>query len=377
MRIFVTGTRGIPDIPGGVERHCEELYPRLAAMGHEVVVCTRSCYVTQDVTDWRGVRLAKLPAPRINALEAIMHTARSVFHARKHSPDLVHVHAIGPGLMVPLAKLMGFRVVVTNHGPDYDRAKWGGFAKTALKLGEWLGGKYADEVIVISSGIGDTVRRRCKREGRLIYNGVPPAERSAGTEYLEQIGVEPGNFILAVARLVPEKGLHDLIEAFVQLKPDCKLVIAGGADHETAYSRELVAGAGNLDAVVLTGYITGEPLRQVYSHARVFCLPSYHEGLPIALLEALSYGLPVVASDIPANREVELPAGWYFRCGDVDDLRTRLEEMLGSRETAAECVAMTERVRTVYDWDEIARQVETVYDLVVTRTPGNHRARGT
>ena len=328
MKIFVTGTRGIPGIPGGVEKHCEELFQRIVDRGHDVFLCTRSCYVTQNINEWRGIRLLNCFAPRIKSLEAIVHTFISLLKARWYCPDVVHIHAIGPSLLTPLAKVMGLKVVVTNHGPDYDRQKWGRVAKFMLRLGEKMGGLFANEVIVISSVIGDIIRERCHRESNLIYNGVTIPQKSRDSDFLTQIGAEPGRYILATARFVPEKGLHDLIKAFKLLESDYKLVIAGDADHETQYSRNLRKMAADDDRIILTGYITGEPLNQVYSHARLFVLPSYHEGLPIALLEAMSYGIPVLVSDIPANKEVALPAERYFKCGDVTDLQEKMEVLL-------------------------------------------------
>lgn len=371
MRIFVTGTRGIPDIPGGVEKHAEELYPRLAALGHEVTVCTRTPYVAERRGAWKGVRLSHVYAPRRKSLEAIVHTLLAVLLARWRSPDVVHVHAVGPALLVPLARLLGLKVVVTNHGPDYDRQKWGRAAKAVLRLGEKLGGVFAHEVIVISEVIAGIVRRRCGRGSNLIYNGVPLPERAEGTAHLERWKLSPGRYVLAVARLVPEKGLHDLVEAFGRAGWDGQLVIAGDADHESDYSRSLKAAAAANPRVVLTGYVTGEPLHQLFSHAGLFALPSYHEGLPIALLEALSYGLPVLVSDIPANLEVGLPAERYFPCGDVEALAGRLAALAARGITEAERAELRRQVAEKYDWDRIARETLAVYRKAVGRAaPG-------
>ena len=361
MKIFVTGTRGIPDIPGGVEKHCQELYPRIAALGHEVVLATRTPYVQERKNEWRGVRLEHIFAPRIKSLEAVVHTFLAVLKARLLSPDIVHIHAVGPGLLVPFARFLGLKVVVTNHGPDYDRQKWGRLAKTMLRLGEYLGGKFANQVIVISTVIAAIIQKRCGRDSNLIYNGVPLPEKEYGTEYLEKIGVEQGGYILAVARLVPEKGLHDLVEAFSGLKGDIRLVIAGDADHETGYSRKLKKMAAGDKRIILTGYITGEPLHQVFTHARLFVLPSYHEGLPIALLEALSYGLTPLVSDIPANKEVGLDQKYYFRCGSVDDLRGRLSDLMSHDIEDAEKKKFQSMVAQRYNWSEISRQTIAVY----------------
>jgi glycosyltransferase involved in cell wall biosynthesis len=365
MKIFVAGTRGIPNIPGGVEKHCQGLFPRIVAKGHEVLLCIRSCYFTQKISEWRNVKLIKCFAPRIKNLEAIVHTFIALLKARLYSPDVVHIHGIGPSLLTPLARFMGLKVVVTNHGPDYDRQKWGRPAKFVLRLGEKMGVRYANEVIAISSGIADIIRERWQRESTLIYNGVTLIEKSKQTDFLNNIGVEPGKYILAVGRFVPEKGLHDLIKAFTALKSDYRLIIAGDADHATEYSRNLRQMATAHERVVLTGYIASEPLTQVYTNARLFVLPSYHEGLPIALLEALSYGLPVLVSDIPANKEVGLTAVRYFRCGDVDDLKEKLKHHLEKKLSEEERKEIRSMIKDKYNWDKIAQQTIKVYEEVL------------
>jgi len=366
MKIFVTGTRGIPDIPGGVEKHCQELYPLIAEQGHEVYVATRLPYVNHPQSQWRGVRLVHTYSPRCKSFEAIVHTFVAILKARWIRPDIVHIHAVGPGLMVPLARLLGLKVVVTNHGPDYDRQKWGVAAKSMLRLGEYLGGRFAHAVIVISTVIADIITKRCGRPSHLIYNGVPLPEPCASSEQQERFGIQrKGGYVLAVARFVPEKGLHDLIEAFSSLDGDKQLVIAGDADHATTYSNTLRELASRDNRIVLTGYITGEALHQIYSHAGLFVLPSYHEGLPIVLLEAMSYGLPVLVSDIPANREVRLDQGRYFRPGDVNGLRNKLLELGQQSLSDMERQLFRERIARDYNWPNIAAQTIAVYEQVL------------
>ena len=173
MKIFVTGTRGIPDIPGGVEKHCQELYPLIATQGQEILLATRKSYVNGNRQEsWRGVQLVHTFAPHKKSLEAVVHTFLAIIKARLANPDIVHIHAVGPGLMAPFARLLGLKVVVTNHGPDYDRQKWGKTAKVMLRLGEYCGGRFANEVIVISNVIAEIIRKRCHRGSHLIYNGV-------------------------------------------------------------------------------------------------------------------------------------------------------------------------------------------------------------
>jgi glycosyltransferase involved in cell wall biosynthesis len=367
MKIFVTGTRGIPDIPGGVEKHCQELYPLIASKGHEIVLATRRPYVTKKISQYKLVSLWHGFAPRKKSLEAIVHTFFAVIKARKIKSDIIHIHAVGPGLMVPFARLLGLKVVVTNHGPDYDRQKWGRTAKFILRLGEWAGGTFANEVIVISRVIGSIIGKRCRRLSHLIYNGVPLPVVSENYDYLASIGVAPGRYILAVARFVPEKGLDLLVQAFKGIPGDMKLVIAGDADHESGYSLALRRMMAEDPRIVATGYITGDPLRQIYSHARLFVLPSYHEGLPIALLEAMSYGLSVLVSDIPANKEVELQSDRYFVCGDVLDLGKKLELFCQQDISEDEKRKMRSLILHRYNWDKIAEQTLYVYRAVLKK----------
>lgn len=302
-----------------------------------------------------------ISTPRKKSLEAIIHTFLAVLKARFMDVDLIHIHAVGPGLMVPLARLLGLRVVITNHGPDYDRSKWGNLAKKILRLGEFLGGKFANEVIVISRVIEDIITKRCGRTSHLIYNGVPIPVKSSNTDFLENIGIIPGKYIFTAARFVPEKGLHDLLAAFQEIQGDWQLVIAGDADHETDYSRKIKKTAAADKRVILPGYITGESLNQAFSHARLFVLPSYHEGLPIALLEAMSYELPVLVSDIPANKEVSLDDDSFFSCGNVLELTQKMERMVDMKLSDKEQELLRAEIIEKYNWLKIAEQTEAVY----------------
>ena len=357
MKIVVTGTRGIPAIMGGVETHCEELFPRVVALGYDVTVMRRSSYVADSLTEWHGVKLVDIPTPRKKAFEAIVHTVRAVIAARRLGADVVHIHAVGPALVTPLARLLGMKVVFTHHGPDYDRDKWGTAAKMMLRLGEMLGCRFANRVIVISDVIRNLI---ASKHGRtkgvsLIYNGVPAADKCHFPEYFSELGITEGNYVLGMSRFVPEKNLHHLIEAFSRVKSEgLKLVIAGDSDFPDEYSEGLKRQAREA-GVVLTGFVKGQKLHSLLTNARCFVLPSSHEGLPIALLEAMSYGLPVVVSDIPANLEVGLADKCYFPVGDVDTLASRLRVL---------CDAPVERIdydMAKYDWDHIAKEVSDVY----------------
>lgn len=363
MKIVVTGTRGIPNVMGGVETHCEELFPRIAEKGADVTVIRRNSYVHDSLEEWRGVRLVDVATPKKKAFEAIIHTFKSINVAKRLKADIVHIHAVGPALLVPYARLMGMKVVFTHHGPDYDRDKWGKVARMILKIGERMGCMYANEVIVISDVIKNLVARKYGRTEHvhLIYNGVPSPRFCDYPEYFNELGIEKGNYFLGMCRFVPEKNLHHLVEAFKRIKSrdgagpeDIKLVLAGDTDFEDSYSRRLKEMARN-NGVVLTGFIKGRKLHSLLSNCRCYCLPSSHEGLPIALLEAMSYRLPVVVSDIPANLEVGLPRDCYFPCGDVEALAGKLAEVVAAP------YRKVDYEMNKYDWNKIADKVMDVY----------------
>lgn len=366
MRIAVFGTRGFPNVQGGIETHCEQLYPRLARLGCEVTVYARKPYMDAAEQVHKGVKLISLWCPRNKILETIVHSLLAVRRAVRERPDVLHVHAIGPSIVAPIARLCGLRVVVTNHGPDYLRLKWGIAAKTFLRMCEWAGSKAATEIIAISQGIRAWIHKKYHRKAHIIPNGVEIPLPVATREILDRLSLEEGRYILAVGRMVPEKGFAELVEAFQQLGPTSwKLVIAGRADHKDGYERLLREKAGDNSQVVFAGFLTGLPLQELYAHAGLFVLPSYHEGLPIVLLEAMSYGRVCLVSDIEANRAVPLPLEHYFPPGDVACLAERLKHFLDVRYSNEQQAAQIKRVRESFDWDDIARRTLKVYEKAV------------
>lgn len=360
MKVVVIGTRGIPNILGGVETHCEELFPRIARKGIDITIIRRKSYAKDSFAEYEGVKLIDIETPKKKSLEAIIHTLKAILKAKRLHADIVHIHAIGPALLTPLARMLGMHVVFTHHGPDYDRDKWGITAKMMLKLGERMGTMFANEVIVISEVINDILKRKYGRKDcHLIYNGVPVPDKVNETDYLEELGIESHNYVIAMGRFVPEKNFHHLIHAFAALENhNCKLVLAGDADFEDEYSKELKMLAKK-NGVILTGFIKGKKLHELLTHARCFVLPSSHEGLPIALLEAMSYDLPVIVSDIPANLEVGLNYDCYFPTNDEKALEKKLRQKL-SQDFEPVNYPMGE-----YNWDVIAEQVMTVYKSMI------------
>lgn len=371
MRIVVTGTRGIPDIQGGVETHCSHLYPRLAALGADITVIRRRSYAeavdsARDLKEWRGVRLIDIYSPRVKSLEAIVHTFLAVIKARTLNPDLLHIHAVGPALMAPLARLLGMKVVMTHHGPDYERSKWGRMARGILRLGERMGSYASTRIIAISPLISSIVGTRYGRECDVIPNGVEaPTVPPDALSRLSAYGLAPRRYIIALGRFVPEKGFDSLIEAYAMLRndgaidPDIKLVIAGDADHDDDYSRRLRDMAADTPGVVFTGFIYGDTLRALTARAALFAMPSTHEGLPIALLEAMSYGLDVATSDIPSCLLPELEPGDHYPVGDTGALAALMATKLASRATPRAYDLSR------YSWPVIARDTLAVYRKAV------------
>lgn len=356
MKIVVTGTRGIPNIMGGVETHCEELFPRIAAKGYDVTVIRRKSYVKDSLTEYKGVKLIDIETPKKKSFEAIIHTFKAILKAKSLKADIIHIHAIGPALLTPMARLLGMKVVFTHHGPDYDRDKWGKAAKFMLKLGERMGTTFANEVIVISKVIDNIlIQKYGRKDCHLIYNGVPEPEICNYPEYFEELGIEKGKYILGMCRFVPEKNLHHLVEAFSRIETKgCKLVLAGDTDFEDDYSKRLKTMAKE-HGVILTGFIKGKKLHSLLTHTRCFVLPSSHEGLPIALLEAMSYKLPVIVSNIPANLEVGLNKDNYFPVGNIEALADKLQQNINSPYTHVNYNM------SAYNWDHIAEQIIDIY----------------
>lgn len=366
MRITVLGTRGIPDILGGVESHCEELYPRIIKNGKlNILLIRRTSYIRQPLNRYKGIRLIDIYSPKIKSLEAIVHTFLGIIYARLNKTKILHIHAIGPAILIPFAKLLGLKVVMTHHGPDYDRLKWGKVAKWILQKGEKFGVKYADKVIVISNVIKSLIKEKYNREDcELIYNGVSFPKLDIESDYLDTLNLVSKKYIIAVGRFVEEKGFHDLINAFYELnQKEYKLVLVGDADHKTRYSQELKKLA--LDkGIIMSGFIKGRELNQIFSHAALFVMPSYHEGLPIALLEAMSYNLDILVSDIPANIEVNLEVSDYFSTANIPDLVDKLSEKLKGVQKRDFSTIIKEK----YNWDKIALQTINVYDQILIGT---------
>ncbi|MBK9579564.1 MAG: glycosyltransferase family 4 protein [Fibrobacterota bacterium] len=338
------------------------MYPRLVGLGIDAVAYARTGYVQQKPYDFRGVHVLPLASIRSPNLETIAHTCMAIFHCARHGAKLMHLHAIGPAIWTPLAKRLGMKVIVTHHGFDYRRQKWGNNAKAMLKRGEAMAIKHADGLICISSEILENVTSRSPA-GLVakIPNGVERPTSIPSDEELKRWGLRSGGYLLITARFVAEKGIPDLIRAWDAsgLKGTCELVVAGGEDHPSKLGDEIRGLAAEAGAT-MTGIVTGNVLNTLYAHARGFVLPSYHEGLPISLLEAMSWNLPCVASSIRANLEVGLDGDSYFTAGRIDDLSERMKALVAGPARVDHSLRLKP-----FDWDAIASDTADFYGKVV------------
>jgi glycosyltransferase involved in cell wall biosynthesis len=363
VNIVALGMRGIPNVPGGIEVHASELYPRLQALGANVTVVGRNPYKPHDApSTWHGVSVRWILAPKLQGVEAFVHTFLGVLYAAILRPDVVHIHAVGPSLFVPLAKLFGLKVVMTHHGQDYLREKWGRPARAILRLGERLGMSFADERIVISHSGLRLARDKYHRAATLIPNGIADLHPAEPTSLLEKYHLDDHRYIIQVSRLVREKRQLDLISAFRTAHlPGWKLLLVGGAQGSQRYADLVRAHCAGNDAIVNTGFLPPAEVHQLLSHAGIFALPSSHEGLPISLLEAMKLGTPVLASDIPGNREMDLDETCYFHVGDTETLAKRLRELAQATPEARARIAARQRGTCArFDWDSIAESTMQV-----------------
>lgn len=374
LRIAMIGQKGIPARYGGVETHVENVGARLAARGHDVWVYCRSRLrpppgdgATEGGARYRGMRLAYRPSLNTKHTDAASHALLCAAESScMHGFDIVHLHGIGPAAFAPVAGMFGRRVVSTFHALDWRQVKWGERARRMLHRGESIGARHSDALIAVSRLMQAHVRTAHGVEAEYIPNGATPCATPPDASLLARWGLRPGAYVLTVGRIIPDRELHTLIEAFNQMPSTLRLVVVGSETPRTAYSGSLQRVAG--ERVVFTGDVFGEPLEALYAHCRVYVLASRVEGLPITVCEAMAHGRPLILSDIPENVEVGGEAARYFRCGDVNALLQAMEELVEDG-AAREALGREARRRNqeIYNWDLVADQVEALYYRALSR----------
>ena len=374
MKIAMLGLRGIPATYGGIEKHVEELSVRLVKMGHDVTVYCRDSYVETKENEHRGVKLRKLPCINTKSLEAATHTFIASLDLLPRHFDIVHYHALGPSVFSVIPRVFGKNIVVTIHGLDWQREKWGRGAKAFLKLGERTAVLVPRATISVSRSLRDHLQQKYGRQVDYIPSGVTDPVFRQPELIKKEYGLEGHDYILFVARLVPEKGCHFLLDAYAKLKPGMRLMVVGGSSHTDEYVEQLRAKA--TDGVTFTGYLYGDILQELYSNAYCYIHPSTLEGLPITLMEAASYGNCIITSDIPPNLEVVTEIGLTFPSGDADGLMEQLRKTLEQPDLAAELRRKArDRGVSEYSYDRVAEQTEAVYQRVLD-TKRNMRSAG-
>lgn len=369
MRIAMIGHKRFGSREGGVEVVVTELARRMAALGHEVTCYDRSgADVMTGEASSRGerivdgVRVVSVKTIDKKGLAALSSSYFATKAAIKDRPDVIHYHAEGPCVPLPLAKRAGIRTVATIHGLDWQRAKWGKLASTYIKMGEKAAATKANGLIVLSENLKRYFKEFYGRDAAFIPNGVDAKKHLPVNHILEQWGLEQGSYILYLGRLVPEKRPELLIEAFKQLQTDKRLVIAGGSSDTSDYERELRALAADDDRIVFAGFVSGEPLSELYSNCYCYVLPSDIEGMPMSLLEAMAYGCCCVTSDIPECADVLGDAGLTFPRGNVAALCNVLAALLADSARAGGLGDVAKAyVEARYDWDSVVERTLKVY----------------
>jgi glycosyltransferase involved in cell wall biosynthesis len=370
MKIAMVGQKGVPALYGGIERHVDELSRGLVKLDQEVFAYCRPWYGRANISELEGIKPIYTPSIKTKHLDAISHTFISLIHASLKDFDIIHIHGVGPALMAWLPKVLNAKakVIVTFHCIDRKHQKWGFIARTMLRLGEWCACRFADRTITVSRTLHQYCSEAYDSMTQYIPNGINrnSCEKS---DQLKQFGIRPKGYIVMISRLVRHKGAHYLIEAYKTLKSrnpevlkDKKLVFVGDSAFTDDYVKELKRLAADDEDIIFTGFQSGETLKQLFANAYLFVHPSESEGLPIAVLEAMSYGLPVLASDIPENMEVVSEAGISFENKSVGDLVNKLEQYLPEEDYLAKTgVRAKEFVIENYNWKDICQDVSGLY----------------
>ena len=371
MKITMIGQKGIPTLFGGIERHVEEISCHLAQKKdiennlYKVFVYARNFYTPKKVKEYKKVNIIHMPSLKTKHLDAISHVFLSSFHAIfKIKPDVIHYHGIGPALCVWIPKIFSpkTKVVFTFHCRDYFHKKWGIAARLFLKAGEMIGCMLADEVISVSNEIKEYVAKKYKRESSSIPHGIKK-EENVSDRHIKKWGLEKNNYIVAVSRLIRHKGLHYLIEAYKKIETDKKLVIVGPSFYTNNYEDELKEISKNNPNIIFLGTQQGEILNSLYSNAYVFINPSEQEGLPLTVLEAASFGIPILLSNIDIHCLMLKDLPFFFKDKNVIDLEKKLKFILENPETTFNNGKKIKNyAQKKYNWDKVVERTILKYN---------------
>ncbi|OGI26036.1 MAG: hypothetical protein A2287_00245 [Candidatus Melainabacteria bacterium RIFOXYA12_FULL_32_12] len=370
MKIAVVGSRGVPATFGGIEKHCEEIYSRLVQMGHFVTIYARKGYIDNRINEYKGIKIKPLWTFKSKHLEATFHTFWALLHAVFSDADIIHFHAQGPCLFAWIPKLLSpnKKLIFTCHGIDWQRNKWNFLASNIIRLGEIFSATFFDTQITVSKSLEEYYRNKYSINPITIINGVTISSIKELELIKEKFGLNEKDYLLFVGRLVPEKAPHKLIEAYKQTKTEKKLVLVGGSASTDSYVAHLKDLAKDDKRIIFTSYLYGDELKEIYSNAYLYVSTSELEGLPLTLLEAMSYGIPVLSSPIPPHIEVigkNEEYGYLFNSEKVSDIKEKLEFILSQPQLdlIKKGLKGQERIRTQHNWESITKKLEIVYNF--------------
>ncbi len=373
------GQKGIPSRAGGIEIHVEEISKRLVYLGYDVEVYCRRGHCDKEIKDgtYDGIAIKYTPFIKSKHLDAITHTFTSTISALFSHCDIFHYHALGPSTLAFIPRLFGKKVVCTVHGLDWQRKKWGKFAALYLKFGEYATAKFSHKTINVSKNLVGYYKDKYNIDTEYIPNGIERPDYYKAKIIKQKHNLDTDQYILFLARLVPEKGAHYLIEAFNKIKTDKKLVIAGGESHSSDYEKELKEMAKENKNIIFTGFVRDIELAELYSNAYFYVLPSDIEGLPISLLEAMSYGNCCLVSDIPENSAVISTVGYTFEKSNVDDLAKIMRGLLEDEGKVVHVKKYAgDYIIRKYNWDQIAVKTKGVYKSIYNHGKKDSRGLG-
>ena len=373
MKIAVIGAKGLPAKQGGIEHHCEELYSRIVQQGHSVDLFARSSYtgsIAIDRYSIQGVQVISLPCLQVKGMDALLSSALGAIASTGAGYDIIHFHALGPALFSWLPKVATTsKILVTCHGLDWRRAKWSKASSELIHLGERAAVRFANQIIVVSKELKSYFQQTYGINTQYITNAPSGLGKSdPDFQYGRSLGLSPSKYIVFMGRLVPEKLPDVLIKAFQTLKPEgLKLVLVGGTSDTGEYTSKLLELATDSPDVVFTDELHGPRLAEILRHAKLFVLPSEVEGLPLALLEAMQEGIPVMASNIPVHRQlIGKERGIIFPVGDVNACAQSLDWVLRHpQELTVMAREAQEYVKTNHNWDDITSKTLTVYNQLL------------
>lgn len=377
MRIAMIGQKGMPALYGGVEKHVHDLAVRLAKT-NDVTVYSRKWYTSNLDTMFEGVNIVYTPTIHTKHLDAIVHTFTSTVHALFQKYDIIHYHGVGPSLLSWIPRIFSpkTKIVTTFHSIDRYHKKWNFVAKLFLRLGEWTTCAFANQTISVSESIRQYCLNEFGKETNYIPNGVNEIYRQIGSEKIKHFSLEKNNYFVMISRLVPHKGAHFLIEAFHKLKAKypndekikkIKLAIVGGSAYTDDYIKKLHTQASNVNDIIFTNFQSGDILEELYANSVALVHPSLNEGLPITVLQAMSYAIPVLASTIPEHLEVIKNPKMLFKENNVDALRNCLYDFLNLSEEEKKEIGKENKqiIHENYSWDVIVPEIEKMYKTLV------------